>query len=540
MKHDDTLPDKTVPLKPALVLGGGIAGLIAARALLAVQIPVTLVSVSPPSDDLICAGPGFDTDEFVRGLRGSAKDARFIHMETWPLVRRDGHQFRAWLGEKEEGLFGCVFVASPISMTPPNRLLPQATEVVSVKGLSGPPGRIGFLLDYSKVSSPAAGMLALKQALDNASGGGQSFVLFKHAPVVHVFGETLYEQARNAGVRFHRFGSEVPFVEEVQDTTGDRKCFRVTVRDVVESGEPVTFECERIVTATRLDASSAIPSALAVSDGDLDADGFLLGESIHCASGEFFSSGVFAVGGATGNTDLLQTLAQASAAAVQARAWLLHGEQQQDSRTVTIGTECCRCLTCARVCPHAAISLHSETAHSAISVSAPLCRECGVCVSECPRLVLDLDSMPEADLGTFLEGLRVRRNEKPMVLYGCQRSGGKLAQSVELPASVVPFQVPCAGRVSEAIIWATLASGAGGVLVVGCHHGNCRSDTGTDWAGSHVMSLLEALGLSPGVDAPVRYATVAPNEPARFGRLVKEFAAAARTLHSLNWSGKTG
>jgi len=147
--------------------------------------------------------------------------------------------------------------------------------------------------------------------------------------------------------------------------------------------------------------------------------------------------------------------------------------------------------------------------------------------------------MPEADLAAFLDALRLRRDENPLVLYGCQRSGGKLARSVELPASVVAFEVPCAGRVSEAILWATLAAGAGGVLVVGCHHGNCRSDTGTDWAGSHVMTLLETLGRSAGVDASVSYATVAPNEPTRFGRLVKEFAAAARTSRMLNRPEKT-
>ncbi len=53
---------------------------------------------------------------------------------------------------------------------------------------------------------------------------------------------------------------------------------------------------------------------------------------------------------------------------------------------------------------------------------------------------------------------------------------------IELPAGVLFFPVPCAGRVSESILWATLAAGAKGVLAIGCHHGNCASQNGTDWA----------------------------------------------------------
>lgn len=529
-------------LHPALVLGGGIVGRMAARALLNIGVPVTLLEGPDQADSLTCAGPGFNEQAFLEHLRETTRDAVVVEVSAWPHVRRDGHLFRARIAEDGEETFGCVFVCPGVPLAMHDESLPPMVETISPAAVAGMPERIAFLLDCPRPSSPGAGMLAFRQALENTLAGGTSFVVFRQAPVIHVFGETLYEDAKVAGVRFHRFGGTLPVVESLNGAAEASGPFRVTVRDVIEEGEQIVFECDRVVAATQIDASSLPARASAAADGDCDSEGFLLSESIHCHSGRSFRKGIYALGGATGSPDLLQTLARASAAAVDARAWMLWAASQADAHTMDIGLDCCRCLTCTRICPHAAISIEGGVARSVVQVSGPLCQECGVCVSECPQRVLDLHRMPESDIAAFLKDVEARQGEKPLVVYGCQRSGGKLAAGMELPAAVVPFSVPCAGRISETVLWATLAAGAAGVLVVGCHHGNCRSDTGTDWAGARVARLLETLGFSlESSDAPMAFATVAPNEPARFARLLKEFAASrAEGTSRGNWFRKTG
>jgi len=489
--------ERTLP-RPALVLGGGISARMAARALLNIGVPVTLIAGPGHADSLACAVPGFNEAAFLRELQETIKEARILDVDAWPRVRRDGHLFRARIADDSEEVFGCVFVSPGVPMALPDKSLPAAAEAVSSGTVPGMPGRIAFLLDCPKPSAPAAGMLAFRQALENTLSGGASFVLFRHAPVAHLFGETLYEKAKVAGVRFHRFGDTMPVVQPLKEASEAPGTFRVTVSDVIEEGEEIVFECDKILAATQIDASSVPASAVAIADGDFDEEGFLLSESIHCHSGRSFRNGIFALGEVTGSTDLLRTLAGASAAAIEARAWMLRAASRAEEQTVAIGLDCCRCLTCTRICPHAAISIQAGVARSVVQVSAPLCRECGVCVSECPQLVLDLQRMPEADIAAFLKDLEARRDENLVVVYGCERSGGKLAGSIELPASVLPLSVPCAGRISETIVWATLAAGAAGVLVVGCHHGNCRSDTGTDWAAARVARLLKTLGFFSG------------------------------------------
>jgi quinone-modifying oxidoreductase, subunit QmoB len=112
--------------------------------------------------------------------------------------------------------------------------------------------------------------------------------------------------------------------------------------------------------------------------------------------------------------------------------------------------------------------------------------------------------------------------ERTLFVFGCQRSAGIVAQGMDMPEHVRFHAVPCAGSVSENVIWSGLAAGARGILVVGCHHGNCASHSGTDWAAARVRRTLETGVLT--TEAPrVGYATIAANEPGRFNRLVSAF-----------------
>ena len=204
---------------------------------------------------------------------------------------------------------------------------------------------------------------------------------------------------------------------------------------------------------------------------------------------------------------------------------MLHASAEQERDTVSSTEECIRCLTCLRICPHTAMHLSASAARSTYGAVAGLCQECGICVAECPRLVLDLTSFPEAAIRSFVEEVKRVQDSRPIVVYGCARSAGRAAAQIKMPQGILFFSVPCAGRVSETVLWATLAAGARGVLVVGCHHGNCSSESGTDWARARVESTAEKLGDGQAVDVPVKFAALAAIEPSRFCRIINEFAS---------------
>ncbi len=497
--------------------------MLACRALIDLGITVSVCGAGSESSALYCAAPDFDLDTYVESIRANLKDVEIVECNGIPRISRDGSEFVADFGRGRQERFGCVILAPAVSMTPLSGEMPEGMESLSPGKASDHGTTCLFVLDYGLRTDPGVGMTAIRQALENVEAGGRSFVLMKHAPVAHLFGESLFEQAKRSGVRFLRFRGEYPEIKIDPDESGLEGKLRVTIKGLGDGNEELVVSSDRILAAGAPDGSSVPEAARDIAARDIDENGFLLSSSVHCHSGRSFTNGVFAVGEAVGSTDLIRVAARAASAAVQAKAWMIRAEVMRDSETVSFTEDCIRCLTCTRICPHAAFAYNTAPARSTVSASAAACQECGVCVAECPRLVLDLVSFPDLGMVSFLDEVKKLGPSSPVVVYGCQRSAGRAVGNVTLPRDVLFCSVPCAGRVSEALLWATLEAGASGILVAGCHHGNCASSTGTDWARARTESVLEKLGLPAGIPAPIGYVTAAANEAARFGRSIAEF-----------------
>ena len=70
--------------------------------------------------------------------------------------------------------------------------------------------------------------------------------------------------------------------------------------------------------------------------------------------------------------------------------------------------------------------------------------------------------------------------------------------NLDMPASVAPIRVMCSGRVSPVLIMNALLRGADGVIVTGCHLGECHYDEGNYYGRrrfAYTKTLLDSLGL---------------------------------------------
>ena len=84
----------------------------------------------------------------------------------------------------------------------------------------------------------------------------------------------------------------------------------------------------------------------------------------------------------------------------------------------------------------------------------------------------------------------------------CSSAGSDLAgvSRMQYPPNVVPIQVMCSGSVSPLYIFNAFKKGADGVLVSGCHPGDCHYIKGNYYARRRialVKDLLEFVGLEP-------------------------------------------
>lgn len=107
----------------------------------------------------------------------------------------------------------------------------------------------------------------------------------------------------------------------------------------------------------------------------------------------------------------------------------------------------------------------------------------------------------------------------------CSYRGADMAGTarIKYPASLRIIRVMCSGRVSEMLISKAFATGADGVLVCGCHPGDCHYQKGNLSARRRVVGLkplLEAIGI--GSDR-LRLEWVSPSEGRRLADTVKDF-----------------
>jgi len=119
----------------------------------------------------------------------------------------------------------------------------------------------------------------------------------------------------------------------------------------------------------------------------------------------------------------------------------------------------------------------------------------------------------------------------------CSYTGADTAGIARLksPANLRGIRVPCSGRVSPELIMRTFDQGTDGVLVLGCHIGECHYDTGNHRAAKR-LPVLQALLSFAGLDPErLRLDWVSASEGERFARITTEFTAKVRELGPVHW-----
>ena len=114
----------------------------------------------------------------------------------------------------------------------------------------------------------------------------------------------------------------------------------------------------------------------------------------------------------------------------------------------------------------------------------------------------------------------------------CSYAGADLAgvSRLQYPPNTRIIRVPCSGRISPLLILRCLQHGADGVLVSGCHPGDCHYISGNYVARRKfaiLNNLLEYLGIEKG---RVQFAWVSAAEGKRFAELVQKVTEDIRTL----------
>jgi heterodisulfide reductase subunit A-like polyferredoxin len=205
----------------------------------------------------------------------------------------------------------------------------------------------------------------------------QIFILYRD---MRTYGEReyLYKKARAAGIVFIRYK-----LEQKPQVSVTQEVIRVAVIDHV-LGRPVEIQADLLTLA-----SAVIPagdeSLAQFFKVPMNEDGFFVEKHAKLGPSEFATDGVFLCGMSHYPKPIDESVAQGRAAASRALT-LLAQKTIHTSGTVALADPfmCSRCGVCVAICPYSA-PFFTEAGPNAgkAEVNPVLCKGCGLCVASC-------------------------------------------------------------------------------------------------------------------------------------------------------------
>ena len=124
----------------------------------------------------------------------------------------------------------------------------------------------------------------------------------------------------------------------------------------------------------------------------------------------------------------------------------------------------------------------------------------------------------------------------------CSYAGADLAGTsrIQYPPNVRIIRVMCSGRVDPSFVLKAFRNGADGVLVAGCHPGDCHYIDGnksTAVRAEFLKHFIQTVDIEPG---RFRLEWIAGSEGEKFGRVIKNMVDQLRELGPMRAGGGEG
>jgi F420-non-reducing hydrogenase iron-sulfur subunit len=136
----------------------------------------------------------------------------------------------------------------------------------------------------------------------------------------------------------------------------------------------------------------------------------------------------------------------------------------------------------------------------------------------------------------FEEEKKTEKEFEPLIVAyccnWCSYAGADLAGTsrFEYPTNIRIIRIMCTGRVDPTFVLETLRMGADGVLIAGCHPGDCHYQKGNfimEKRFDYIKKAVSSIGIEP---ERVRLEWVSASEGGKFAALVREMTNQIRQL----------
>jgi len=218
--------------------------------------------------------------------------------------------------------------------------------------------------------------------------------------------EDLYREAREQGIKFIRYNDEGGIaVEPSENGLSVEFTDRVLRR-------PMVIHSDMLVLASAMVPEKNNPLAPHYKISQ-KADGFFAEAHVKLRPNDFATDGVFVCGLAHAPKPLDESIAQAQAAASRA-VTVLSALQIAVSGTVArVDPSCCsQCGVCVSVCPYSAPNFNEKTGKA--EIQSTLCKGCGLCTASCRSGAINLKGFETAQIMAMITSCMFEENSVGM------------------------------------------------------------------------------------------------------------------------------
>ncbi|MCP4537217.1 MAG: CoB--CoM heterodisulfide reductase iron-sulfur subunit A family protein [Chloroflexi bacterium] len=202
---------------------------------------------------------------------------------------------------------------------------------------------------------------------------------------VRTFGkgaEEFYDDTRAKGIRYRKGNISEIYLKRGADRV-------ILVGEDTLLGQPIDFEADLVVLAVGMEPRADVADLSTLLKLPRSGDGFFLELHPKLRPVDTAVNGVFLAGCCQGPKDIPDTVAQAKAAASSALIPLLRGVVPVESATAVADPDfCAGCGMCVDVCPYGAPGL--DLMRGVSRINAVLCKGCGACAVTCPSKAIRL------------------------------------------------------------------------------------------------------------------------------------------------------
>jgi heterodisulfide reductase subunit A len=407
----------------ALVVGGGLAGLVCALSIVERGFEVHLVErtaeLGGNSREIYSTLKGGDPQALLGDLIGKAESDPLLHLHREAeVVQVTGYagNFEITTKDKDSVVslrVGAVILATGGEEYHPTEYLYGKSDLVVTQremeeGLASGklnPESLTQVVMIQCVGSrdeerPYCSRLCCGQALKNAlklkreNPEAEVFILYRDI-MSYGFMEEYYTQAREAGVLFIRYE-----LEEKPEVRLDGGALEVRVAEVALGGELILKPDLVVLSPAIVPQDNA---ALArMLDLDLTQEGFSQEAEVKFRPVDAPREGIFFCGLSLSPQGVEESIAQAQAAAQ--RAALLLGKERLESGGIVSEVNerrCTGCEVCVSACPYAVRVKDGE--RGVVVVREALCQGCGACAVACPSGAAKLGGFTERQVFSVLD-----------------------------------------------------------------------------------------------------------------------------------------